>query len=83
MAVGINSLERLHFSGKSEGSPTWSTKFIAFMQMEGYYENLIGIKDIITRPDSLPETTSNEQRAARDALQKECTIKVEEKKSQQ
>ena len=56
MAVGIDSLKRLHFSDKSEVFPTWSTKFITFVQMEGYYENLIGIKHIITRPDSLPET---------------------------
>ena len=32
-------------------------------------------------PSNLPENPSDEQRAARDALQREYTIKVEEKES--
>ena len=50
------------------------------MQTKGLYKTLIGSEDIIIRPDNLPENPSDEQRAARDAQQKEYTIKVEQKK---
>ena len=78
MATDSDSLNWLHFSGISEDFPTWSTRFIAFMQTKGLYKTLIGHEDIIRRPDNLPENPSNEQRATRDAQRREYTIKVEQ-----
>ena len=48
------------------------------MQTKRLYKTLIGYEDIMKRPDNLPENSSDEQRAARDAQQREYTIKVEQ-----
>ena len=78
MATDSNTPKWLHFSGESEDSSTCSTRFIAVMPSKGLYKTLIGNEEIITRPDKLPENPSDEQRAARDAQQKEYTIKVDD-----
>ena len=72
MATDSDSLKWLHFSGYSKDFPTWSTRFAAFMQTKGLYITPIGNEGIIRRPDSLPESPSDEQ-------QRDYTIKVEEK----
>ena len=81
MAIGSNSLKWLHFSGKSEDFPTWSTRFIELMQTKGLHKTLIENEDIIRRPDNLPENFSEKQQASRDAQQREYAIKVEEKEN--
>ena len=47
------------------------------MQTKGLYKTLIGNKDITKRPDNLLENPFDEYRSARDAQQREYTIKVE------
>ena len=42
MATDSSSLKKLLFSGESEGFPTWSTRFIAFMRTKGLHKILIG-----------------------------------------
>ena len=79
MTTDSNSLKWLHFSGKSEDFPTWSTRFIAFMQTKGLYKTLIGEEDRIVRPRDLEENASEEQRAAHNAQQEQYRVKVEEK----
>ena len=76
MATDSNSLKRLQFSGDFEIFSTWNTRFMAFMQTTGLYKVLIGNGEIITRRNSHPENTSDEQQAARDAQQRDYTIKV-------
>ena len=66
MAFDSNSLKWLHFSGKAEDFPTWSTRFIAFMQTKGLYKTLIGNENVVTRPVNLPNNPTKEPSATRD-----------------
>ena len=79
MTTDSNGLKWLHFSGKSKDSPTWSTRFIAFMQTKSLYKTLIGEEDLIVRPRDLAENASEGQQAAHNAQQEQYRVKVEEK----
>ena len=76
MTADSNSLKLVPFS---QDFPTWSTRFIAFMQSEGLCKTLIVNEVIITRPYNLPINPPTQKRAARDAQQREYTIKNEDK----
>ena len=71
MLTDSNNLKWLHFSQKSQEFPRWSTKFIPFMQTKGFYKTA----------RQFFRKTFNDQQAARDAQQKEYTIRVEQREN--
>ena len=79
MATDSNGLNWLHFPCKSGDFPTWSTRFIAFMQTKSFYKTLIEEKDLIVRPRHLAENASEEQQAVNNAQQEQYRVKVENK----
>ena len=62
-----NTIKWLCFAGTAEDYPAWSTKFTAFMQTKGLYKSLLGKEIIPDKITDLPEDSSEEQRAQREA----------------
>ena len=84
MESSSNNLKWLCFSGHTEDYPTWSTRFIAFVQTTGLFETLTG-DDLPPRgPARLGDNPTNEERAAHDAAleeQRTAVANIEKRKN--
>ena len=73
-----NTVKWLCFTGTAEDYPAWSTKFTAFMQTKGLYKSLLGKEIIPDEIADLPEDSSEEQRAQREAKIQERNKEIED-----
>ena len=72
-----NTIKWLCFTGTAEDYPAWSTKFTAFMQTKGLCKSLLGKEIIPDEVADLPEDSSEEQGAQREAKIQERNKEVE------